>query len=301
MLDRAHLLLQDGRFFEGALPLSTQAAIVDGGFSFFGEVVFTTGMTGYVETLTDPSYAGQIVVFTYPLIGNYGVPEPAKWESDRVQAAGVILAGVPSDAFHAEAKHSLLEYLEEQNVPLLCDVDTRALTKVLRSHGTMMGAITKKRELSFPAGIPDERVRSVAIKEPKLYGKGPKRVVLIDCGAKQRILRHLLAFPLEVLVVPPGYDFTAEKFDGVLLSNGPGDPRQWPDAILSVRKLLEQNVPIFGICLGMQLLALAAGGATYKLPYGHRGQNHPCYCMNCSAASSLRKTMGMGSMKALYP
>lgn len=270
LLDQTHLLLQDGRFFEGAAPLGLNEC-------FFGEVVFTTGMTGYIETLTDPSYAGQIIVFTYPLIGNYGVPEPTKWESDRVQAAGVILGSVPSEAFHAESKSSLLHLLEEQKIPLLCDVDTRALTKALRSHGTTMGAITKKKVLSFPAGIPDEKVRSVATKEPRLYGKGNKRVVVIDCGVKQRILHHLLALGIEVLLVPPGYDFSQEKFDGVLLSNGPGDPTQWPDAIRSVQKLLSQNVPIFGICLGMQLLALAAGGTTYKLPYGHRGQNHPCY------------------------
>lgn len=260
------LTLGDGTVFRGVMP-SWQTD------EFNGEVVFNTGMTGYVESLTDPSYHGQILVFTYPLIGNYGV-NVRDGESDKIQASGVIISGLAENWSHSKATESFREWLQSQNIPLLTGVDTRALTKHLRTSGTMAGVISKRpvdpKKISFHQNI-------VSIDKPRVYNKGAgKKVVLVDCGAKENILRSLLQLPVEVMRVPYDYDYTNDEYDGVLLSNGPGDPTAYQPTIDVIKKALKIGKPVFGICLGSQLMGLAAGSTTYKLKFGHRGHNQPC-------------------------
>ncbi len=264
----ASLVLLDKHEFKGLSPAWQK-------YDFSGEVVFNTGMTGYVESLTDPSYAGQILVFTYPLIGNYGVPSDSVWESDKIHAAGVVMSEVCLGWSHAGSTASLLEWLQNQNVPLLTNVDTRALTQHLRQVGTMPGVISSRPRL---AEVSDKLpVVKVSINEPKIYNSHHKKtIILVDCGAKSNILRSLLDLPVRVKRVPADYDYTKEAFDGVLVSNGPGDPKDYSVTTAILKKALAAAKPVFGICLGNQLLGLAAGGKTYKLPYGHRGHNQPC-------------------------
>lgn len=271
MMLPSRLILHNGETYEGSSPNWQQSI-------FYGEVVFTTGMVGYVESLTDPSYAGQILVFTYPLIGNYGVPEKELWESHKIHAAGVILQNLSPFYSHYTAERSLLEWLEEQKVPLLCGVDTRALTKSLRTEGVALGAITA--ETHPPTHFPDpNQTHLVAQVSPCTvteYGSGPKKIIAIDCGMKENIMRCLLQFPVKVKRVPHDYNFLEEEYDGIFISNGPGDPIQCKETIALLQKAILRDKPIFGICLGAQLLALSIGAKTYKLPYGHRGQNQPC-------------------------
>lgn len=265
-MSESRLQLRDGAVFEGRAPAWQTG-------SFSGEVVFNTGMTGYVESLTDPSYAGQILVFTYPLIGNYGV-NAADSESGKIQASGVVVSQVAIGWSHQGADRSLLEWLRSQNIPILTGVDTRDLTKHLRTKGTMAGAIGKQ-----PVNLKSLKVSTkfVSIKEPVTYQPDQKKkVILVDCGAKENILRSLLELPLSVKRVPFDFDYSQEDFDGVLLSNGPGDPGDYGPTIKIARKALKRNKPVFGICLGNQILGLAAGAKTYKLPFGHRGHNQPC-------------------------
>ncbi len=248
--------------------------------TFYGEVVFTTGMTGYPESLTDPSYAGQILCFTYPLIGNYGVPPKKFWESHKIHASGVIVSEACENWNHYQGEKSLVSWLRSQNVPLITGVDTRALTKVLRSSGTMLGAITteNKRKFHFKDPNKEHLVSQVSIREPITYNKDEKGkvVYVIDCGMKENIARSLAQLPLKIHRVPYNYDFTDKPFDGVLISNGPGDPTMCPETVEIIRKAIKKKKPIFGICLGIQILSLAVGAKTYKLPFGHRGHNQPC-------------------------
>ncbi len=265
------LVLEDRSCFEGEL-------FSKGEGPFFGEAVFTTGMVGYVETLTDPSYAGQIIVFTYPLIGNYGVPAKERWESTKIHAKGVVVSEAVRSYSHRESLLSLFDWLEQENIPLLSGVDTRALTKRLRVHGTMSSYIARQgeslpRHFVPPGSFP---VADVSIKEKVVEKKGKKRLVLVDCGMKGNILRELLSFDLEIIRVPYNYDYIRDPFDAILVSNGPGDPADCMETIAILRQALQMKKPIFGICLGLQLLALAAGAKTYKLKFGHRGQNQPC-------------------------
>ena len=243
----------------------------------FGETVFTTGMTGYVESLTDPSYAGQLLAFTYPLIGNYGVPKKELWESDRIHANGVIIGEASPKASHWSAEHSFLDWLEKERIPLITGIDTRELTKCLRKAGTRRGVITTG---TLPTAFPNlhaiHLVAQVSCKEKATIGSGAKRIIAVDCGMKENILRSLLHYPLEIVKVPYNYDYSEEAFDGLFLSNGPGDPAMCKETIAILQKALKREKPTFGICLGAQLLALAIGGQTYKLAFGHRGQNHPC-------------------------
>jgi carbamoyl-phosphate synthase small subunit len=259
------LALEDGTTFVGELPAGQRESCI-------GEVVFNTGMSGYVESLTDPSYAGQILVFTYPLIGNYGIN--AAWgESNKIQARGVVVSEAARNWSHTKAESSLLEWLESQRVPILMGVDTRALTKHLRMSGTMAGAIGLKPE------PPKARIDPsfVTVSKPTAYNKtGPKKVVLVDCGAKENIVRSLLVRGLHVVRVPFDYDYTREDYDGVLISNGPGDPTDYARTVALTKKAFLRCKPMFGICLGSQILALAAGAKTYKLKFGHRGHNQPC-------------------------
>lgn len=263
------LSLADGASFAGALPLSqTQRTAA-------GEVVFNTGMTGYVESLTDPSYAGQILVFTYPLIGNYGVVGSEQWESKKVQAAGVVVSEAALGWSHETAERSLMGWLQEQKVPIITGLDTRALTKHIRTKGSMAGVIGSKRMLA--KSIPPVKIPRISISEVQILGdQNGKTVILVDCGVKRSIVDQLEKLSVNIRRVPYDYDYTKESYDGVLLSNGPGDPTDYRPTIGTTKKALRGGKPVFGICLGSQIMGLAAGAKTYKLPYGHRGHNQPC-------------------------
>ena len=283
----ATLVLADGTTFAGE------------SFGFAGdtdgEVVFNTGMAGYVESLTDPSYEGQILVFTYPLIGNYGVPTEEKneygfaahLESERIHVRGVIMAQGSEHFSHQAAASSLPRWLEHHKIPAITGVDTRALTKKLREHGVMLGRITQeegKREKDEGIDDPNTRnlVAEVSCKEPVTYepkeNATGKAVVVFDCGIKNNILRSFLKRGVTVHRVPWNYDLASSplKFDGVFISNGPGDPKKCDATIRQIQWSIKKDLPTFGICLGNQLMALAIGGDTYKLKYGHRGVNQPC-------------------------
>lgn len=244
--------------------------------SVSGEVVFNTGMVGYPESLTDPSYKGQILALTYPLIGNYGISN-SKFESDRIQVSGLIVLDYSNEYSHWSAVKSLGQWLKENNVPGICGIDTRALTKKLREKGTMLGKIVfNNEEIEFDDPNKRNLVKEVSIKEKKVYGNGKKTVILVDCGTKNSILESLLRKGFRVIRVPWDYNFLKEDFDGVFISNGPGDPKMCVETIENVRKAIEEKIPVMGVCLGNQILALAAGADTYKLKYGHRSQNQPC-------------------------
>jgi carbamoyl-phosphate synthase small subunit len=269
------LILQDGTVFEGKSFGALRPAA--------GEVVFNTGMVGYPESLTDPSYSGQILCFTYPLIGNYGVPGSEEefgfskyFESSRIQARGILICDYSFDNSHWNSEKSLGRWLVEEDIPGFYDIDTRALTKKLREQGTMLGKMVLKQDVEFYDPDKDNLVADVSITQPELYGSGKKRILLVDCGCKYNIIRSLLKRGLEVLRVPWNHDFLSEKYDGILISNGPGEPKHCAPLIENTAKALLDDRPIFGICLGNQILALAAGADTYKLKYGHRSQNQPC-------------------------
>ncbi len=273
----AKLVLEDGTIFDG----KTFGADV----SASGEVVFNTGMVGYPESLTDPSYHGQILVLTYPLIGNYGVPGDEKdefgllrnFESEKIQASGLVISDYSDKYSHWNAKKSLSEWLKENNVPAISEVDTRMLTKKLREKGVMLGKIINDKDVALSDPNKRNLVAEVSTEKKAVYNSGgKKKILLVDCGAKQSIIKCLIKRGCEVMRVPWDYDFLKEKFDGLLISNGPGDPRMADATIRNVAAAMERGVPIMGICLGNQILALAAGGNTYKLKYGHRSQNQPC-------------------------
>ncbi len=269
------LVLEDGTVYEG-LSFGAQKSVA-------GEVVFNTGMAGYPDTLTDPSYLGQILTLTYPLIGNYGVPANRKtgslnlhFESNRIQIQALIVADYSQAFSHWKAAKSLSKWLKSEGIPALSGIDTRALTRQLREKGTMLGKIEfGDTSISFFNPNLLNLVAEASIAAPELYGDGEKRVALIDCGAKHNILHNLLKRGLQVLRVPWDYDLSAEQFDGLMISNGPGDPKTCRKTVANIRAVLARGIPTFGICMGHQLLSLAAGAATYKLKYGHRSQNQP--------------------------
>ncbi|MDR2370123.1 MAG: glutamine-hydrolyzing carbamoyl-phosphate synthase small subunit [Treponema sp.] len=262
-----------------------------------GEVVFTTGMTGYPQFLSDPSFRGQILVSTWPLAGNYGVPVkprtgepyldgqgvPVHFESPMVQVSGFVVSEACGEPSHYDSGLTLSAWLEKNNVPGVYGIDTRALTERLREHGVMQGKILVEgsRDVTIDSGIVPHPVADVSAGEVRSYrpagaaGSLP-RIVLVDCGVKANIIRCLLARKTEVIRVPWDYDLKNIEYDGLFLSNGPGDPKACGKTIASVRRAFQTGKPIFGVCLGNQIMALAAGGDTYKLPYGHRGQNQPC-------------------------
>jgi carbamoyl-phosphate synthase small subunit len=251
--------------------------------SVSGEVVFNTAMTGYPESLTDPSYKGEILVLTYPLVGNYGVPGnevednmPKFFESDKIHISGLVISDYSFEYSHWNAKLSLADWLKKHNVPGIYGIDTRALTKILREKGTMLGKIiydNKDVEMFDPGKA--NLVDMVSIKERTVYGNGKYRVLVVDCGVKHNIIRNFLKRDTTVIRVPWNYDFSKEEYDGLFISNGPGDPKMCTDTIKNLSNAIQQNKPIFGICLGNQLLALASGADTYKLKYGHRSHNQP--------------------------
>ena len=283
MKKEARLILSDGTVFCGwSFGFEGETA---------GEVVFNTAMTGYPESLTDPSYAGQILVTTFPLIGNYGVPDtgigedglPLFMESDRIHPKAIVVANYSEKYSHWNAKESLASWLKREKVPGITGIDTRRLTKVLREHGVMMGSVVIEG-----AGMELQQteqdygsvnwVEKVSCKEVITYNEGAgKRVVLVDCGVKANIIRCLIRRGMEVIRVPWDYDFNALEFDGLFLANGPGDPEQCGKTMEHIRTFLNNKEvrPCMGICLGNQLLARAAGAKTYKLKYGHRSHNQP--------------------------
>jgi carbamoyl-phosphate synthase small subunit len=263
----ARLVLEDGTAFEG-LQLGYPKSVS-------GEVVFNTGMVGYTESLTDPSYRGQILCLTYPLVGNYGVPP--QFESGRIQAAALVVSEMAEEYSHGLAQKSLPQWLREQGIPCLAGIDTRALTKRLRTRGCMLGKLVVGGEdIPFEDPNSGNLVGQASLREREVLGSGRKVVVLVDCGAKGSIAQNLVARGFTVIRVPWDHEFLAEDFDALFVSNGPGDPAACGPAILNLRRALQGSRPVMGICLGHQLMALAAGASTYKLKFGHRGHNQPC-------------------------
>lgn len=265
------LVLANGDVFTGYAPAWQKDTA-------FGEVVFNTGMTGYEETLTDPSYSGQILTFTFPILGNYGVADGKNWESSKIHVQGMICQTIFDTPDHHQMTKTFLDWLEQQKTPILIGVDTRSLTKVIRSHGVIDGAFVfdDSNPKDFPDSMDINWVEKVSTKNVETYGTGKHKIILVDCGLKLNILNNLLKFDVTVKVVPFDYDYTKEDYDGVFLSNGPGDPKQCIDTINILGKALHGVKPIYGICLGSQLMGLAVGADTYKLKFGHRGQNQPC-------------------------
>jgi len=252
--------------------------------SISGEVVFSTGMVGYYESLTDPSYKGQILVLTYPLIGNYGVPGEDKefhisknFESNQIHASALVISDYSYSHSHWNAARSLSDWLKQQKIPALHRIDTRSVTKRLREKGAMLGKIVFDEDIELYDPNRENQIEKVTVKEPVVYNeKGKWKIIVIDCGVKFNIIRSLIKRDCCVIRVPCDHDFTGQTFDGVVVSNGPGDPKMCQDTIVLIRKCYEKAIPTFGICLGNQLMALAAGADTYKLKYGHRSQNQPC-------------------------
>lgn len=248
-----------------------------------GEVVFNTAMTGYPESLTDPSYQGQILVLTYPLIGNYGAPGEEMennllkfYESSSIHISGLIVTDYSFDYSHWNAEDSLGNWLKKNNIPGIYGVDTRALTKRLREKGTMLGRIIcNKQDIEFYDPNRENLVAQVSTNKKEIYGSGSNKVLLVDCGVKFNIIRYLFKRDVTVIRVPWDYDFLNEDYDGLFISNGPGDPKQCDIIIKNINRAFEKEKPIFGICLGNQLMALASGADTYKLKYGHRSHNQP--------------------------
>lgn len=270
------LILEDGTEFKG------KSFGYEGSIS--GEVVFNTAMTGYPESLTDPSYKGQILTLTYPLIGNYGVPGVEKkdelfkfFESYALHISGLVISDYSHEFSHWNANKSLGDWLKEYKIPGIYDIDTRTLTKILREKGTMLGKIVfDNNDVDWYDPNKDNLVAQVSIKEKKVFGNGKYNITLIDCGVKYNIIRNLIKRDVTVTLVPWDYDFIADNsYDGLFISNGPGDPKKCDVTINNIAKALQKDIPICGICLGNQLLALAAGADSYKLKYGHRSHNQP--------------------------
>lgn len=269
------LILEDGTIFRGK----------SFGFkgSVSGEVVFNTAMTGYPESLTDPSYQGQILVLTYPLIGNYGVPSQIKendlpkfFESDLIHITGLVISEYSFENSHWNANESLSDWLNKNKIPGIYGIDTRRLTKMIREKGAMSGKIVfQNKDVPFTDPNQENIVDQVSTKEVKTYGNGKYKIVLVDCGVKNNIIRRLLQRDTTIISVPWDYDFTEINYDGLFISNGPGDPKKCTGTIRNLQKAFKEDRPIFGICLGNQLMALASGADTYKLKYGHRSHNQP--------------------------
>lgn len=270
---KGYLNLADGKTFMGTL----HGELADSGIT--GEIVFYTGMTGYQEVLTDPSYKNQIIVFTYPLIGNYGINK-TDFESKQPHASAVIVYEAAKKAFHYESEHSFIEYLEKWGIPVLEHIDTRELVKSIRQNGTMPAVLSTEPQCGTLCEMMDDRkVKEVSCKKPETIGKGDTHIVMIDYGYKKSIAQSLIKQNCMVTIVP--YDYPFKKIaalhpDGVLLSNGPGDPKNLAGQLPEIKKVIE-NFPVLGICLGHQLAALALGADTKKMLFGHRGANQPVF------------------------
>ncbi len=303
-MNKAKLILENGLCMEG------MSFGYDGPCS--GELVFSTAMVGYPESLTDPSYEGQILCVSYPIVGNYGIPAMTRdewgvclgFESEKIHVRGLVISDYSGKFSHYDAVKSLGQWLRDEHIPAICGVDTRHLTQLLRDNGTLAASIVPGLATGIPSqdlrhprlrggtvsyanggaksaladeavgeGIPAAAV--VSCKENILYGRGTKRIVLVDCGVKHQILHCLLERSIEVLRVPWDTDVNGIDADGIMISNGPGDPSACVPAIESIKKAMEGTRPIFGICLGNQIMSIAAGATTYKMKYGHRSHNQP--------------------------
>ena len=292
------LILDDGSRFHGkSFGIEKPVA---------GEVVFNTAMTGYPESLTDPSYAGQLMTLTYPLVGNYGVPpftlEPnglaTFMESEHIHAEAIIVSDYSENYSHWNAVESLGDWLKREQIPGITGIDTRELTKVLREHGVMMGRIAfddESDEMPEASYADVNYVDKVSCKEVIRYneGTGKKKVLLVDCGVKHNIIRCLLKRDVEVIRVPWDYDYTGMEFDGLFISNGPGDPDAVSATYEQVAKLIGK-VPLFGICLGHQMISLACGATMEKLKFGHRGGNQPVMNLRTGRVEITAQNHGFG-------
>ena len=273
---KAVLILEDGTRFEGkSFGYESSTA---------GEVVFNTAMTGYPESLTDPSYEGQILVTTYPILGNYGVPPSREkdciseyYESDKIHCKAIVAQDYTWQHSHWQADRSLSEWLKAEKIPGIYGIDTRALTKHLRDCGSMLGKVIVEGydDVEFYDPNKENLVAKVSCRRVEEHGQGEKTVVLVDCGVKHNIIRCLTRRGVRVVRVPWDYDFTTIPYDGLFISNGPGNPDMVFETVSNIRKAMELRKPICGICMGNQLLAKAAGAKTYKLAYGHRSHNQP--------------------------
>jgi carbamoyl-phosphate synthase small subunit len=284
------LILEDGSEFEGISFGAKKATS--------GEVVFATGMMGYPESLTDPSYKGQILILTYPLIGNYGVPDKELWEADSIMVSGLIVSDYIDTPSHFQSKQTLARWFRDENIPLLQIKDTRLLTEKIRDKGSMLGKILFKEDIPQYDPNTENLVEKVSVKRPTIQGhhnQNGKVVLLIDCGAKRNIQKALVKRGLIVITAPWDFDPTTagnqsqliellkkenlphkKAFDGIVISNGPGDPKFADKTITIAKRIMDAKIPLLGICLGHQILSLAAGGDTKKLKFGHRSQNQPC-------------------------
>jgi len=278
------IILEDGAEYQGkSFGYRGSAA---------GEIVFNTAMTGYPETITDPAYKGQILVMTYPLTGNYGVPcddrennIPKFFESDDIHVSALVVTDYTSNYSHWGACKSLDEWMKTRNIPGIYGVDTRTLTKHIREKGNMLGKIVYcDQDVPFNNPYNNNLVNMVSCKEKIVYGNGAHRILLVDCGVKYSIIRDLLANDTIVIRVPWDYDFFHEKYDGLLISNGPSDPKKCITTIKNVAKALQCNQPIMGIGLGGLIIGLAAGADTFKLKYGHHSHNQPVKQMGSNSA-----------------
>ncbi|MFL2906142.1 MAG: glutamine-hydrolyzing carbamoyl-phosphate synthase small subunit [Nitrosopumilus sp.] len=296
--------------------------VIDGeGFGYstttFGEIVFNTGMVGYTEALTDPSYNGQLLTLTYPLVGNYGIPDPKitdedgiskYFESDKIQIRGLVIHELSLTASHWNLSMTLDEWMYNEKVPGISGIDTRALTMKLRNSGVMMGALVVsdseidveevKKQLASATHYDSEQfMDEVSTKEEKIYGSEEQTVVIVDTGAKNAIIRNVREIGYRAILVPwntPYEKIMSYNPKGVVLSSGPGDPQKCPDTISAVKKLIDNNVPTLGICLGAQIIGIAGNTDTYKLKYGHRGQNKPCINLDNNQVYVTSQNHGYG-------
>ena len=298
---KVRLVLEDGTEFTGFSFGSEK--------SISGEVVFNTAMTGYPESLTDPSYKGQILTLTYPIIGNYGVPGNDKinnlekfYESYALHISGLLVSDYTEEFSHWNAKKSLGDWLKEYEIPGIYGIDTRQLTKILREKGTMLGKILLDGDdVEFYDPNEENLVEQVSINERRTFGSGKYKIILIDCGVKYNIIRNLIKRDATVVLVPWDWDISKDEYDGLFISNGPGDPKKCDKTITTLRESFKIDKPVYGICLGNQLMALAAGADSYKLKYGHRSHNQPVLQVGTNKAFITSQNHGFAIDNSTLP
>ncbi len=297
---KATLVLEDGSEFTG-YSFGFEGSVA-------GEIVFNTAMTGYPESLTDPSYRGQILVLTYPSIGNYGVPGKTEkdgmfefFESEHIHTTALIISDYSEKFNHWNASQSLGDWLKTEKVPGLFGIDTRKLTKIIREKGSMLAKIIFDTDIQFFDPNKVNLVDEVSINNKRVYGNGKLKILLIDCGVKSNIIRYLLRFDTTIIRVPWNYDYSNEDYDGLFISNGPGDPEMCIPTIAHLKDSIQDEKAIFGICLGHQLIALASGAKTYKLKFGHRSHNQPVLEVGTNNAYLTSQNHGFAVEKSSIP